>query len=55
MFLGSLMIVSGGRTNNADELFLPVEIYDTESSEWIKGVNFTRYRHAAFLHGHVFI
>jgi hypothetical protein len=40
-----------GRTNNIDELFLPIEIYDTETSEWIKGVNFTRYRHASFLFG----
>lgn len=32
-FVGSLMLILGGRTNTVGEN-LPLEIYDTESSEW---------------------
>ena len=50
-FMRYFYIIKIGRTNNIDELYLPIEVYDTETSEWIKGVNFTRYRHASFLDG----
>jgi protein phosphatase len=33
IFMNSCMIIIGGRTNNANEM-LPMEIYDTENSEW---------------------
>ena len=49
-----ILILILGRTNNIDELYLPIEVYDTETSEWVKGVNFTRYRHASFLFGTLF-
>lgn len=35
LFLGPLMIVMGGRTNTVGE-DVPMEVYDTESSEWYK-------------------
>jgi hypothetical protein len=35
LFLGPLMMVIGGRTNTVGEI-VPLEIYDTESSEWYK-------------------
>ena len=34
-FIGPLMVIMGGRTNNVGEL-LPLEVYDTETSEWTK-------------------
>lgn len=35
IFIGSLMLVIGGRTNTVGEN-LPLEVYDTETSEWHK-------------------
>ena len=57
MFFESLMILSGGknlnkgRANNKDEDILLIEIYYIENSEFIKILNFTRYRHKEFLRG----
>ena len=42
------MIVIGGRTNQVGEI-VPLEIYDTESSEWYKFNSLQRFRHACFL------
>lgn len=33
--MNSCMIIIGGRTNNANES-LPMEIYETENSEWCR-------------------
>ena len=35
IFLGSAMLIVGGRANNVEEN-LGLEIYDTETSEWHK-------------------
>ena len=47
LFVGTLMIVQGGRTNTPTEL-VPCEIYDTESSEWRKYPCPQRFRHSAW-------
>jgi protein phosphatase len=44
LFLGPLMIVIGGRTNTVGE-DVPMEVYDTESSEWYKFNTIQRFRH----------
>lgn len=51
------MIVIGGRTNQVGES-VPMEVYDTESSEWFKFPAIQRFRHACwsmssklFIHG----
>ena len=50
-------MVVGGRTNNISDN-LPLEIYDTESSDWYKFPAIRRFRHASwclenflYLHG----
>lgn len=57
LFLGPLMIVMGGRTNTVGE-DVPMEVYDTESSEWYKFNAVQRFRHtcwqvegAVYVHG----
>lgn len=57
LFIGSTMIVIGGRTNQVGEI-VPLEAYDTENSEWYKFPAVTRFRHASwnfdadiFIHG----
>ena len=47
LFLGPLMMVIGGRTNQVGEI-VPLEIYDTESSEWYKFNSLQRFRHACW-------
>jgi protein phosphatase len=47
LFLGPLMMVIGGRTNNVGEI-VPLEVYDTESSEWYKFNSLQRFRHACW-------
>lgn len=48
LFLNSLFLVIGGRTNNtADNI--PLEIYDTQTSDWFKFGNFPRFRHASWI------
>jgi hypothetical protein len=51
------MMVIGGRTNTVGEV-VPLEVYDTESSEWFKFSSVQRFRHACwasnnsiFVHG----
>jgi protein phosphatase len=46
--MGSLMFVIGGRTNNVGET-VPLEVYDCESSEWMKFTSVQRFRHACWL------
>lgn len=40
-------MVTGGRTNTVGEV-VPLEVYDTESSEWFKFNSVQRFRHAAW-------
>ena len=47
LFLGPLMIVIGGRTNTVVE-DVPMEVYDTESSEWYKFNAIQRFRHTCW-------
>jgi len=47
-FVGSLLIISGGRGKNIQEI-LTTEIYDTESSEWKKFPGLGLYRHSSFV------
>jgi len=47
LFLGPLMMVVGGRTNTVGEV-VPLEVYDTESSEWFKFNSVQRFRHSAW-------
>ena len=57
IFVGTLMIVLGGRTNNVGEN-VQLEVYETESSEWRKFTTLQRFRHTVwavdaniFMHG----
>lgn len=47
------MVITGGRTNannsGYDQNNLPIEIYDTESSEWQKIGCANRYRHSSVI------
>ena len=55
MFLGSALLVIGGRTNAVGEE-LGLEVYDTESSEWYRFPSLQRFRHACWLNdGCVFL
>jgi protein phosphatase len=47
LFLGSLMFVLGGRSNQVGDN-LPFEIYDTESSDWYKFSSIQRFRHSVW-------
>eukprot|EP00331_Platyophrya_macrostoma_P003524 CAMPEP_0176424724 /NCGR_PEP_ID=MMETSP0127-20121128/10992_1 /TAXON_ID=938130 /ORGANISM="Platyophrya macrostoma, Strain WH" /LENGTH=808 /DNA_ID=CAMNT_0017805805 /DNA_START=70 /DNA_END=2496 /DNA_ORIENTATION=+ len=47
IFLGSLMLVVGGRTNNVGES-VPFEVYDADSSEWSRFPSIQRFRHACW-------
>jgi len=44
IFIGTLMIVLGGRTNTVGENVL-MEVYETENSEWKKFNSIQRFRH----------
>jgi len=44
------MMVIGGRTNQVGEV-VPLEIYDTESSEWFKFNSVQRFRHSCWASG----
>ena len=48
LFLASLLLVIGGRTNNINEK-LDLDVYDTETSEWYKFPGILRFRHANWL------
>ena len=55
LFIGSKMLVLGGRTNQVGEV-VPVEAYDTENSEWVKFSSIQRFRHSSWtLDSEVFI
>jgi len=55
MFLGPLMVVIGGRTNTVGEE-VPMEVYDTESSEWYKFNVLQRFRLSCWqLDGQIFV
>ena len=41
------MMVIGGRTNQVGEV-VPLEVYDTESSEWYKFNSVQRFRHSCW-------
>jgi protein phosphatase len=47
LFIGSLMMVIGGRTNQVGE-DVALEVYDTESSEWYKFKAIQRFRHSSW-------
>jgi diadenosine tetraphosphatase ApaH/serine/threonine PP2A family protein phosphatase len=48
LFVGSAMVVLGGRTNNVGEN-VGMEVYDTETSEWYKMSTIQRFRHASWV------
>jgi len=48
LFMGSYMLVVGGRTNNVGEN-VPLEVYDTESSDWLRFPPVQRFRHSCWL------
>ena len=48
LFIGSSMIVLGGRTNNVNEN-IGMEVYDTETSDWYKMSAVQRFRHGSWL------
>lgn len=47
-FFYNFLIVLGGRNDKEHNLF-PIEIYDTENSEWTSVSVFNKFRHAAWL------
>ena len=48
IFMGSYMLVVGGRTNNVGEN-VPLEVYDTESSDWLRFPAVQRFRHSSWM------
>lgn len=44
LFVNSMLFVIGGRTNNVGET-LPIDVYDTETSEWSKFNSVQRFRY----------
>ena len=47
LFINSMMLVMGGRTNHLAET-VPLQTYDTETSEWTTYTSLKRFRHACF-------
>jgi protein phosphatase len=47
LFIGTLMVVLGGRTNTVGEN-VQLEVYETESSEWKKFNSLQRFRHTVW-------
>jgi len=47
-FYNSFMVVLGGRTDE-DLKNIPIEIYDTESSEWTELAFFNKFRHSSWI------
>lgn len=45
------MLIIGGRNNAVGES-MPLDIYDTDTSDWYKLKNIDRFRHACFLVDH---
>ena len=48
LFCGNFFINVGGRSQTLGDN-LPIEIYDTENSEWSKFCTFRRFRHSSFI------
>ena len=48
LFCGNFFINIGGRSSTEGDN-LPIEVYDTETSEWHIFMNFKRFRHACFI------
>lgn len=48
MFIGTLLLIIGGRNNNVGES-MPLDIYDTDTSEWHKLGKIDRFRHVCYL------
>lgn len=48
LFYGAVAMVLGGRTNTVGET-VPLEIYDTETSEWHRFPSLQRFRHASWM------
>ena len=48
VFLGNLMIITGGRARNIQDN-MPTEVYDTESSEWKRFPGLNLFRHSCFV------
>jgi protein phosphatase len=51
MFIGTLLLIIGGRNNNVGES-LPLDIYDTDTSDWYRLHNIERFRHSCFMIDH---
>ena len=51
MFVGTLLLIIGGRNNTVGES-LPLDIYDTDTSDWYKLNNIERFRHSCFMIDH---
>ena len=47
IFVGTLMIITGGRSKNIQDI-LPTEVYDTETSEWKAFSGIGLFRHMSF-------
>lgn len=43
------MLIVGGKTNNVSEI-LPLEVFDTEISEWFSYNSIQRFRHGTWIH-----
>mmetsp|Transcript_23081 Transcript_23081/g.41226 ORF Transcript_23081/g.41226 Transcript_23081/m.41226 type:complete len:748 (+) Transcript_23081:1367-3610(+) len=50
LFCGASLMIIGGRTNQVEEV-LPLEVYDTENSEWHKFPPVNRFRHSSWAMG----
>lgn len=48
LFMGSLLLVVGGRTDKTSEI-VPFETYDTETSEWASYKSPNRFRHGCWI------
>ena len=48
LFCGNFFINIGGRSQTLGDN-LPIEVYDTENSEWSKFCSFRRFRHSSFI------
>lgn len=48
IFCGNFFINIGGRSNSEGDN-LPIDVYDTDTSEWHTFTNFRRFRHAMFI------
>jgi protein phosphatase len=49
-FIGTLMVVQGGRAETLEE-GLQLEVYDTDTSLWKKFDSISRFRHSSWIHG----